>query len=139
MKSLDLDNFLLTVRLNKAQEQGRNIRHYSQYLLERARTYGDVRTDYVRNGEGRLRKLSIEKGLLREVECVQAQIRALLKCTVGILHPSCRSWRAPMTNSSNSFTDQYYHHSSWTKKVTMKSHCLHSGCWSWTSLSCSIS
>lgn len=71
-----------------AQEQGRNIRHYSQYLLERARTYGDVRTDYVRSGEGRLRKLSIEKGLLREVECVQTQIRALLKCTVGLL-PFC--------------------------------------------------
>ncbi|KAL7272183.1 hypothetical protein RUND412_005010 [Rhizina undulata] len=64
-----------------AQEQGRNIRHYSHYLLERARTYGDVRTDYVRSGEGRLRKLSIEKGLLREVECVQTQIEALLKCT----------------------------------------------------------
>ncbi|CUS12464.1 unnamed protein product [Tuber aestivum] len=73
---------LITVsHYSDAQEQGRNIRHYSQYLLERARTYGDVRTDYVRSGEGRLRKLSIEKGLLREVECVQTQIRALLKCT----------------------------------------------------------
>ncbi|KAF8453124.1 ANTH domain-containing protein [Terfezia claveryi] len=63
------------------QEQGRNIRHYSQYLHERARAYGDVKTDYVRNGEGRLRKLSIEKGLLREVECVQQQIRSLLRCS----------------------------------------------------------
>lgn len=73
---------LITVsHYSDAQEQGRNIRHYSQYLLERARTYGDVKTDYVRSGEGRLRKLSIEKGLLREVECVQTQIRALLKCT----------------------------------------------------------
>lgn len=98
------------MRFNIAQEQGRNIRHYSQYLLERARTYGDVRTDYVRNGEGRLRKLSIEKGLLREVECVQAQIRALLKCTVGIAHPSslalagARRCRADQY-SNNGFTD----------------------------------
>lgn len=67
------------------QEQGRNIRHYSQYLHERARAYGDVRADYVRSGEGRLRKLSIEKGLLREVECVQQQIRSLLRCSVGLL------------------------------------------------------
>ena len=67
------------------QEQGRNIRHYSQYIHERARAYGDVRTDYVRSGEGRLRKLSIEKGLLREVECVQQQIRSLLRCSVGVL------------------------------------------------------
>ena len=64
------------------QEQGRNIRHYAQYLHERARAYGDVRTDYVRDGEGRLRKISIEKGLLREVECVQTQIRSLLRCSV---------------------------------------------------------
>ncbi|KAF8471706.1 ANTH domain-containing protein [Kalaharituber pfeilii] len=63
------------------QEQGRNIRHYSQYLLERARAFGEVKTDYVRNGEGRLRKLSVEKGLLREVECVQGQIRSLLRCS----------------------------------------------------------
>ncbi|KAA8901914.1 ANTH domain-containing protein [Sphaerosporella brunnea] len=63
-----------------AQIQGRNIRNYSNYLTERARTYGDVRTDFVRDGQGRLRKLSVEKGLLREVECVQLQIKALLKC-----------------------------------------------------------
>lgn len=66
-----------------AQFQGKNIRNYSSYLNERARSYGDVRTDYVRDGEGRLRKLSVEKGLLREVDCVQLQIKALLRCTVG--------------------------------------------------------
>ncbi|KAF8243008.1 ANTH-domain-containing protein, partial [Wilcoxina mikolae CBS 423.85] len=63
------------------QIQGKNIRNYSNYLNERARTYGDVRTDYVRDGEGKLRKLSVDKGLLREVESVQMQIKALLKCT----------------------------------------------------------
>ena len=42
-----------------------------------------MRTDYVRDGaEGRLRKLSVEKGLLREVESIQLQIKALLKCAV---------------------------------------------------------
>jgi hypothetical protein len=63
--------------------QGRNIRCYAHYLNERARGYGEVRTDFVRQaGEGRLRKLTVEKGLLREVECVQTQVKALLTCTV---------------------------------------------------------
>lgn len=53
------------------------------YLNARAEAYGEVRTDFVRSGEGRLRKLTVEKGLLREVECVQVQIRALLKCQVS--------------------------------------------------------
>ncbi|KAK6347266.1 hypothetical protein TWF696_007338 [Orbilia brochopaga] len=64
----------------KVQEQGRNIRRYSQYLGERARSFGDVKIDFVRNGQGHLRRLSVEKGLLREVECVQTQMRALLQC-----------------------------------------------------------
>jgi hypothetical protein len=38
--------------------------------------------DYVRGGEGRLKRLSIDKGLLREAESVQEQIRYLLKCQV---------------------------------------------------------
>ncbi|KAF3093986.1 hypothetical protein TWF569_006000 [Orbilia oligospora] len=62
------------------QEQGKNIRRYSQYLGERARSFGDVKVDFVRNGQGHLRRLSVEKGLLREVECVQTQMRALLQC-----------------------------------------------------------
>lgn len=70
--------------LTDAQVQGRNIRSYSHYLSERARAFGDVKSDFVRDCEGRLRKLSVEKGLLREVECVQTQIKALLKCTVRI-------------------------------------------------------
>jgi hypothetical protein len=36
--------------------------------------------DYVRGGEGRLKRLNIEKGLLRETESVQNQIRYLLRC-----------------------------------------------------------
>lgn len=39
--------------------------------------------DFVRSGEGRLKRLSVDKGLLRETESVQAQIDALLKCDVG--------------------------------------------------------
>ncbi|KAI5803768.1 ANTH domain-containing protein [Geopyxis carbonaria] len=69
------------IHYSEGQIQGRNIRNYSEYLNERARTYGEVRTDYVRSGEGRLRKLSVEKGLLREVECIQVQIKALLACS----------------------------------------------------------
>jgi hypothetical protein len=72
---------LLTSRAT-VQTQGHNIRTYSEYLLRRAIEYGTTRVDYVRGGEGRLKRLSVEKGLLREVESVQEQIRYLLKCQV---------------------------------------------------------
>ena len=64
------------------QTQGHNIRTYSEYLLHRAIEYGTTRVDYVRGGEGRLKRLNIEKGLLRETESVQELIYHLLKCEV---------------------------------------------------------
>ena len=64
------------------QTQGRNIRNYAEYLHQRAKSYGQTKLDYVRTGEGRLKKLSVEKGLLRETEIVQDQIRALIRCDV---------------------------------------------------------
>jgi hypothetical protein len=65
------------------QTQGRNIRTYAEYLVQRATSYGATKTDYVRAGEGRLKKLSVDKGLLRETESIQEQIRALLRCDVS--------------------------------------------------------
>jgi hypothetical protein len=70
-----------------AQTQGRNIRHYSNYLSERARAFKDTRIDWVRAKESRLEKLSVEKGLLRETEAIQNQLTALLKCDVGLQGP----------------------------------------------------
>ncbi|KAF2203152.1 ANTH-domain-containing protein [Delitschia confertaspora ATCC 74209] len=64
----------------EVQTQGRNIKTYAEYLLRRAVEYGASRVDYVRGGEGRLKRLSVEKGLLRETESVQSQIRYLLRC-----------------------------------------------------------
>ena len=64
------------------QTQGHNIRTYTEYLLRRAIEYGATKVDYVRGGEGRLKRLTVEKGLLREAESVQEQIRYLLKCQV---------------------------------------------------------
>ncbi len=69
--------------IRAAQTQGRNIRHYSAYLAERARAYRETKCDWVRNKEPRLEKLSVEKGLLRETETVQHQLTALLKCDVS--------------------------------------------------------
>ncbi|KAJ9661342.1 hypothetical protein H2201_006534 [Coniosporium apollinis] len=63
-----------------AETQGGNIRAYSQYLTKRAIAYASAKVDYVRGGEGRLKRLTIDKGLLRETESVQEQINALLKC-----------------------------------------------------------
>jgi hypothetical protein len=64
----------------EVQTQGHNIRTYTEYLLRRAIEYDATKIDYVRGGEGRLKRLSVDKGLLREAESVQEQIRYLLKC-----------------------------------------------------------
>ncbi|KAL0468993.1 ANTH domain-containing protein [Neurospora intermedia] len=68
--------------ISDVQTQGRNIRHYYDYLTERVRAYRDTKIDWVRGRENRLEKLSVEKGLLRETESVQKQLTALLKCDV---------------------------------------------------------
>ncbi|PWY91208.1 ENTH domain protein [Aspergillus heteromorphus CBS 117.55] len=65
---------------SEIQSQGHNIRRYSDYLIARARAFEDTKTDFVRSGQGRMRRLTVEKGLLRETEVVQDQIRALLRC-----------------------------------------------------------
>ncbi|RKP33055.1 ANTH-domain-containing protein [Metschnikowia bicuspidata] len=66
----------------------RYIMMYSRYLQARVKHFGDTKVDYVRDerlsnsvghGGGRLRTLTVEKGLLRECESVQKQIDALLK------------------------------------------------------------
>ncbi len=65
------------------QTQGLNIRRYSEYLLERVRAYRDTKTDFVKSGAGKMRKLNVEKGLLRQTEVVQDQIEALVRCDVS--------------------------------------------------------
>lgn len=75
----DADGFFFTV-----QSQGHNIRRYSDYLMARARAFEDTKTDYVRSGQGRMKRLTVERGLLRETEMVQKQIWALLRCDVGV-------------------------------------------------------
>ncbi|OIW24016.1 ANTH-domain-containing protein [Coniochaeta ligniaria NRRL 30616] len=75
-------NLLAVSMFSDAQTQGRNIRHYSNYLQERARAYRDTKIDWVRAKEPRLEKLSVDKGLLRETEAIQNQLTALLKCDV---------------------------------------------------------
>ena len=67
--------------------QGTNIRHYYTYLLARAKAYKDTRIDWVREGPTRLKRQTIDKGLLRETEAVQSQISKLLQCDVGAHSP----------------------------------------------------
>lgn len=62
------------------QTQGQNIRRYSEYLLARAQAYAATKFDHVRNGDIKMRRMTVEKGLLRETEVVQDQIRALVRC-----------------------------------------------------------
>ena len=68
-------------------EQGENIRDYARYLQVRVQAWRELKYDYASprpNGEqlGRLKKLGVEKGLLREVEGVSRLVGALLKCKV---------------------------------------------------------
>ena len=74
------------------QVQGTNIRHYYTYLLARAKAYKDTRIDWVREGVGRLKRQTIDKGLLRETEAVQSQISKLLQCDVSEALESSRPW-----------------------------------------------
>jgi len=74
-------------------EQGENIRDYSRYLQTRVQGWRELKYDYPSqrpNGEqmGRLKKLSVEKGLLREVEGVSRLVGVLLKCKV--INPSAQ-------------------------------------------------
>jgi phosphatidylinositol-binding clathrin assembly protein len=74
-------NRLAINQFTDVQTQGQNIRRYSDYLVARAQAYGATNCDYVRAwGEGRMKRLTVDKGLLRETEIVQDQIRALVKC-----------------------------------------------------------
>ncbi|KAH0370522.1 ANTH-domain-containing protein, partial [Aureobasidium melanogenum] len=61
------------------QTQGQNIRRYNNYLIQRAESFADTHVDHIRN-PGRMKNLSIAKGLLRETEAIQDQIRVLIKC-----------------------------------------------------------
>ncbi|KAG9687491.1 ANTH-domain-containing protein, partial [Aureobasidium melanogenum] len=61
------------------QTQGQNIRRYNNYLIQRAESFADTHIDHIRN-PGRMKNLSIAKGLLRETEAIQDQIRVLIKC-----------------------------------------------------------
>nr|OQO28533.1 hypothetical protein B0A51_03708 [Rachicladosporium sp. CCFEE 5018] len=62
------------------QTQGHNIRCYSEYLLSRAKAFAASKTDYVARGQSHMKMLAVDKGLLRETEIVQDQVRHLVKC-----------------------------------------------------------
>ncbi|OTA25119.1 hypothetical protein BTJ68_12624 [Hortaea werneckii EXF-2000] len=73
-------NKLAINQFTDVQTQGQNIRRYSDYLVARAHGFAASHVDYVRAGEGRMKRISVDKGLLRETEVVQEQIKALVKC-----------------------------------------------------------
>ena len=73
-------NRLAINNFTDVQTQGLNIRRYSEYLLSRALAFAASKCDYVRSGEGRMKRLTVDKGLLRETEVIQDQIKALVKC-----------------------------------------------------------
>ncbi|PGH11845.1 hypothetical protein AJ79_04642 [Helicocarpus griseus UAMH5409] len=78
---------LTVTSISEVQAQGANIWRYSEYLTARANAFADTKTDFVRGGQGRLKRLTVNKGLLRETEIVQKQIQALLKCDLLMDEP----------------------------------------------------
>ncbi|KAI8332394.1 ANTH domain-containing protein [Chlamydoabsidia padenii] len=61
-----------------------NIYLYTAYLQQKVQAYRELGLDYIKNTMaskiGRLRRLSIKDGLLKETMVLQKQINALLKC-----------------------------------------------------------
>ncbi|OAT02380.1 ENTH domain-containing protein, variant [Blastomyces dermatitidis ER-3] len=78
---------LIVTSISEVQAQGLNIWRYSEYLISRANAFAETKTDFVRGGEGRLKRLTVSKGLLRETEIVQKQIHALVKCDLLMDEP----------------------------------------------------
>jgi len=63
------------------QTQGQNIRRYNDYLIARAEAFADTKYDHTQPGAlERMKVITIDKGLLRETQTIQGQIRLLLKC-----------------------------------------------------------
>lgn len=63
------------------QTQGQNIRRYNDYLIARAEAFADTKYNHTQPGAlDRMKAITIEKGLLRETQIIQGQIRLLLKC-----------------------------------------------------------
>jgi hypothetical protein len=67
-------------------EQTKNIHTYAIYLEEKVAVYRELKIDFIKianeeNG-GRLKKLTVAKGLLREVKILQRQLETLLNCKV---------------------------------------------------------
>lgn len=85
-----------------AQAQGTNVRHYHGYVLSRAKAFRDTKVDWVREGQARLKKQTVSKGLLRETKTVQMQINALLKCDVSArMASSCKCMLADLVWNSS--------------------------------------
>ncbi|KAL8769794.1 MAG: hypothetical protein Q9194_005353 [Teloschistes cf. exilis] len=83
----DSPSKLAISNFSDAQVQGTNVRHYHGYVLSRAKAFRDTKVDWVREGQARLKKQTVSKGLLRETKTVQMQINALLKCDFLSVEP----------------------------------------------------
>jgi hypothetical protein len=64
-----------------------NIYLYTSYLQQKVAAYRELQVDYIKHTMatkvGRLRRLTIKDGLLKETMVLQNQVTALLKCKVS--------------------------------------------------------
>ncbi|KAG0174936.1 hypothetical protein DFQ28_003640 [Apophysomyces sp. BC1034] len=68
--------------MTKASTQ--NIDLYERYLTQKVEAFRDLRKDYIKltatDDPGRLRQMTVSKGLLKDTAVLQKQLAALLKC-----------------------------------------------------------
>lgn len=96
----------LTLVKALVSEQGENIRDYARYLQVRVQTWRELKYDYASqrpNGDqsGKLKKLEVEKGLLREVEGISRLVGVLLKCKVAAPPPHIKQFGLPCISCSD--------------------------------------
>ncbi|CAJ0871331.1 5146_t:CDS:10, partial [Entrophospora sp. SA101] len=70
--------------IGNGAEQTKNIHSYAAYLEEKVSVYRELKVNFVKEkkleNNSRLRRLTVAKGLLREVKILQRQLDALLNC-----------------------------------------------------------
>lgn len=80
-----------SISLSLSGQEAANVAAYGHYLASRIKAYGNLKRDVIRDksdrrAANRLRKLTVEQGLLRETREIQRMIAALVDSKVRCLH-----------------------------------------------------
>lgn len=78
-----------SISLSLSGQEAANVAAYGHYLASRIKAYGNLKRDVIRDksdrrAANRLRKLTVEQGLLRETREIQRMIAALVDSKVSL-------------------------------------------------------